>query len=322
MQAAHWTRAFFTRSARPSALNLDFRINPTVLLRPWPCQLPTLLGRTYATKPETTRGPRSRTTAPRRSPSPRTTQPTPTKPTHTPRSTTQPKSAPPSTLRTGPPKSPATPARPQYPHHPDFPAERPATLEATPSEWGQRLKAHHEAGGDMTYIQVHNPLPSLQATTHKARRYAKPGDPKKTKSGKPTPGPGVPGEVEIEEAHEGWRTRRVELKKTLSDGQWKPTKRVARSTMDRIRFLAANTPDTFTIPRLSHEFKISFEAVRRILKSKFEPSPEAKAKQEEKRIAQRRIHVKEMRAIRAAQAIKKEPALPKPIVIPMRWPNQ
>ncbi|KAJ1972732.1 Required for respiratory growth protein 9 mitochondrial, partial [Dimargaris verticillata] len=152
--------------------------------------------------------------------------------------------------------------------HPDFPGSRSRSTRSTPSAWGQRLKNYVDQGGNMMDIE---PL---------------------TKTSKPKPESSAKKPVTSNTSSsdlddEGWRVRKNEQSKVLQGARWSPTKRVARSTMERIRFLHTNLPDTYTIPRLSAEFKISFEAVRRILKSKYIPSEASRARQEEKRIAKR-----------------------------------
>ncbi|PIA16155.1 hypothetical protein COEREDRAFT_30911, partial [Coemansia reversa NRRL 1564] len=53
---------------------------------------------------------------------------------------------------------------------------------------------------------------------------------------------------------------------------WEPEKKIATSSMEKIRLLNAEFPEEWTMQRLSEQFKISQESVRRILKSKFQPS--------------------------------------------------
>lgn len=48
--------------------------------------------------------------------------------------------------------------------------------------------------------------------------------------------------------------------------------------MDGLRVLNMHDPQTFTTPVLAAKFRISPEAVRRILKSKWEPSAEERAR--------------------------------------------
>ncbi|KAI9221817.1 hypothetical protein BC828DRAFT_332744, partial [Blastocladiella britannica] len=52
---------------------------------------------------------------------------------------------------------------------------------------------------------------------------------------------------------------------------WDPAKKLPRSVMDRIRFLHAQDPKTFSIGALSASYRIGYESVKRIVRSKFVP---------------------------------------------------
>ncbi|KAJ2796149.1 hypothetical protein H4R21_004828 [Coemansia helicoidea] len=78
----------------------------------------------------------------------------------------------------------------------------------------------------------------------------------------------------------GWQRRKIEIKLKLGDTAWEPEKRIATSSMEKIRLLNAEFPEQWTLERLSEQFKISQESVRRILKSKFRPSKERTEKRE------------------------------------------
>ncbi|KAJ2848754.1 sister chromatid cohesion protein 1 [Coemansia brasiliensis] len=70
----------------------------------------------------------------------------------------------------------------------------------------------------------------------------------------------------------GWQRRKIELKLKLGSQPWVPEKKIAVSSMEKIRLLNTEFPKEWTLQRLSEQFKISQESVRRILKSKFQPS--------------------------------------------------
>ena len=57
--------------------------------------------------------------------------------------------------------------------------------------------------------------------------------------------------------------------------------------MDHLRTLKREDPDTWDLGRLSEAFGISVPAVIRILKSKFEPSPEMKQRQDARVLKER-----------------------------------
>jgi len=70
---------------------------------------------------------------------------------------------------------------------------------------------------------------------------------------------------------EGWQIQKDALKSKFKDG-WNPTKKLSPDALDGIRHLHAMAPDRFTTPVLAEQFKVSPEAVRRILKSKWKAS--------------------------------------------------
>ena len=57
--------------------------------------------------------------------------------------------------------------------------------------------------------------------------------------------------------------------------------------MDYLRTLQQEQPDAWPIKKLASMFGISYSAVTRILKSKFEPSPEVQQRQDAKALQQR-----------------------------------
>ncbi len=70
-------------------------------------------------------------------------------------------------------------------------------------------------------------------------------------------------------------------------GSWRPKKRLTRYQMDHLRALRQEDPDTWTISKLSEVFCVSPVAVKRIMRSKFEPSREVQARQDAKALQQR-----------------------------------
>ncbi|KAJ3491311.1 hypothetical protein NLI96_g816 [Meripilus lineatus] len=70
---------------------------------------------------------------------------------------------------------------------------------------------------------------------------------------------------------------RARMKQSFPGG-WAPPRKLSRDAMDGLRSLHAHDPETFTTPVLANKFQISPEAVRRILKSKWEPSAEKRQK--------------------------------------------
>ncbi|KAI9025092.1 hypothetical protein CLU79DRAFT_97271 [Phycomyces nitens] len=93
------------------------------------------------------------------------------------------------------------------------------------------------------------------------------------------------------------RFHSTETIESSNDLVWKPKKRISRETMEKIRDLASSNPGLYNTKSLSTEFKISPEAVKRILKSKFRPSSEVAKRQESNRyqaMGERREKLKEI----------------------------
>ncbi|KAI9164244.1 Required for respiratory growth protein 9 mitochondrial [Blastocladiella emersonii ATCC 22665] len=65
--------------------------------------------------------------------------------------------------------------------------------------------------------------------------------------------------------------------------RWDPSKKLPRSAMDRIRFLHEQDPKTFSVAALSTSYRIGFESVKRILRSKFVPSPDRAREMDDRR---------------------------------------
>ena len=63
-------------------------------------------------------------------------------------------------------------------------------------------------------------------------------------------------------------------------GPWRPLKRLTRYEMEHMRSLRAMQPEEWTYDKLSKAFGVSFSAVKRILRSKFDPSPEVREMQD------------------------------------------
>lgn len=70
---------------------------------------------------------------------------------------------------------------------------------------------------------------------------------------------------------EHWQVQKGALEKKFPDG-WNPAKKLSPDAMDGIRHLHSSAPERFTTTFLADEFKVSPEAIRRILKSKWRPS--------------------------------------------------
>lgn len=80
---------------------------------------------------------------------------------------------------------------------------------------------------------------------------------------------------------EPYRIHRKVMQENFPQG-WNPPRKVSREAMDGLRQLYHLDKTKFTTPVLAERFKISPEAVRRILKSNWEQPKEKRAKQAEK----------------------------------------
>lgn len=72
---------------------------------------------------------------------------------------------------------------------------------------------------------------------------------------------------------EHWQIDKEALSKKFPDG-WNPRKRLSPDAITGIRALHAQMPERYDTQALSQEFGVTAEAIRRILKSKWSPSPE------------------------------------------------
>ncbi len=77
-----------------------------------------------------------------------------------------------------------------------------------------------------------------------------------------------------QDQREPWQTQKRALSEKFGCTGWMPRKRLSPDTLEGIRALHAQYPDRFTTPILAEHFKVSPEAIRRILKSKWRPKDE------------------------------------------------
>lgn len=73
---------------------------------------------------------------------------------------------------------------------------------------------------------------------------------------------------------EPWQSYKAALKEKFGDEAWTPRKRISPDALAGIRALRASQPEVYTTERLAEHFKMSPEAIRRILRSKWQPSEE------------------------------------------------
>lgn len=70
---------------------------------------------------------------------------------------------------------------------------------------------------------------------------------------------------------EPWQAQKHALQEKFGPQCWSPRKRLSPDALEGIRALHAQYPEKFTTPVLANQFKISPEAIRRILRSKWRP---------------------------------------------------
>lgn len=89
-----------------------------------------------------------------------------------------------------------------------------------------------------------------------------------------------------------WRQRDETIKKKINGERWNPSKKLSRENMDSVRLLKQQMPH-LSATDLGAHFKISPDAIRRILKSKFRQTDEEAIKNQ-KRWERRGEMIKEL----------------------------
>ena len=85
-----------------------------------------------------------------------------------------------------------------------------------------------------------------------------------------------------QDQREQWQIQKSALSKKFGPTGWSPRKRLSPDTLEGIQALHAQYPDRFTTPILAEQFKVSPEAIRRILKSKWQPKDEEKERRRQR----------------------------------------
>ncbi|CAD0084424.1 unnamed protein product [Aureobasidium vineae] len=71
-----------------------------------------------------------------------------------------------------------------------------------------------------------------------------------------------------------WKVQKAALEEKFGEQNWNPRKRISPDALAGIRALHAKSPETFSTAVLAEHFKVTPEAIRRILKSRWQPSEE------------------------------------------------
>lgn len=91
------------------------------------------------------------------------------------------------------------------------------------------------------------------------------------------------------------RLHRERMKNSFPKG-WSPPHKLSRQAMDGLRVLHMHDPETFSTPMLAERFRVSPEAVRRILRSRWEPSPEQRARLLRRELREKQAWIETKRA--------------------------
>lgn len=75
-----------------------------------------------------------------------------------------------------------------------------------------------------------------------------------------------------------WQIQKIALERKFPDG-WTPMTKLSHEAQHGLRLLHESNPDRFNIATLARRFRISPESVRRILRSRWQATPEAVARQ-------------------------------------------
>ena len=80
---------------------------------------------------------------------------------------------------------------------------------------------------------------------------------------------------------ETWKAQKAALKAKFPEG-WNPRKRLSPDALAGIRALHQQFPEEYSTEVLSQKFEVSPEAIRRILRSKWSPSPEEEIERQDR----------------------------------------
>lgn len=81
---------------------------------------------------------------------------------------------------------------------------------------------------------------------------------------------------------ETWKAQKAALQSKFGETGWQPRKRLSPDAMYGIRALHAQNREVYSLPYLAKQFEVSPEAIRRILKSDWQPTPDEALKRYER----------------------------------------
>lgn len=81
---------------------------------------------------------------------------------------------------------------------------------------------------------------------------------------------------------DSWQTQKNALAEKFGETGWAPRKRLSPDTLEGIRALHASDKETYSTENLAEHFKVTPEALRRILRTKWRPDEEEKEERKER----------------------------------------
>ncbi|KAI8683714.1 Required for respiratory growth protein 9, mitochondrial [Fusarium keratoplasticum] len=154
---------------------------------------------------------------------------------------------------------------------PEHPTETPDSSESlpTPATPKYQPRKNVDSYGAKWSKNVKRETSSPHRREFKGASVERPERPERPRG----PSPGEPqSKVDM------WKAQKAALKEKFPEG-WRPRKRLSPDALAGIRALNAQFPDVYTTAALATKFEVSPEAIRRILRSKWQPS----VKEEESR---------------------------------------
>ena len=109
---------------------------------------------------------------------------------------------------------------------------------------------------------------------------------------------------------EPWQVQKQALQKKFGSEGWKPRKKLSPDTINGIRALHDQYPDKYPTPVLAEKFKVSPEAIRRILRSRWRPDTTKQVERRE-RWARRHDRIWDQQAAIGLRSARTKPRKPK-----------
>lgn len=163
---------------------------------------------------------------------------------------------------------------PQSEHPTEHPTETPDSAESLPTPATPKYKPRKRVDFDGTKWSknVKRETSSPYRREFKGAEVERPERPERPKG----PPPGEP-----QSKGEMWKAQKAALKEKFPEG-WRPRKRLSPDALAGIRALNAQFPDVYTTAALATKFEVSPEVIRRILRSKWQPTIQEEESRQER----------------------------------------